>query len=83
MAAKLTRMTHKIAIQLHLVADSCSIRSSSSRRPVRKLLDTLSYIKFAGSDRNRYVIRSDAKVNTHNKDRFLKKCVANREILND
>jgi hypothetical protein len=25
MAAKLTRLTHKIAIQLHLVADSCII----------------------------------------------------------
>jgi len=36
-------MTHKIAIQLHLVAESCNICSSSSRRPVRKLLDTPSY----------------------------------------
>jgi len=44
MAAKLTRLTHKIAIQLHLVALSCTISSSRSRRPVRKLLDTLSYI---------------------------------------
>jgi hypothetical protein len=43
MAAKLTRQTHKIAIQLHLVADSCTICSSRSRRPVRKLLDTPSY----------------------------------------
>jgi hypothetical protein len=43
MAAKLTRLTHKIAIQLHLVADSYTISSSRSRRPVRKLLDTLSY----------------------------------------
>jgi hypothetical protein len=40
MAAKLTRLTHKIAIQLHLVAESCIICSSRSRRPVRKLLDT-------------------------------------------
>jgi len=38
MGAKLTRLTHKIAIQLHLVAES----SSRSRRPVRKLLDTTS-----------------------------------------
>jgi hypothetical protein len=38
MAAKLTRMTHKIAIQLHLVAESCTICISHSRRPVRKLL---------------------------------------------
>jgi hypothetical protein len=44
MAAKLTRLTHKIAIQLHLVAESCNICSSRSRRPVRKLLDTPSYI---------------------------------------
>jgi len=40
MAAKLTRLTHKIAIQLHLVADSCIICSFRSWRPVRKLLDT-------------------------------------------
>jgi hypothetical protein len=42
MAAKLTRLTHKIAIQLRLVAKSCTICNSRSRRPVRKLLDTLS-----------------------------------------
>jgi hypothetical protein len=42
-AAKRTRLTHKIAIQLHLVAESCTICSSRSRRPVRKLLDTPSY----------------------------------------
>jgi hypothetical protein len=41
MAAKLTRVTHKIALQLHLVAESCTICSSRSRRPVRKLLDTV------------------------------------------
>jgi len=43
MAAKLTRLTHKIAIHLHLVAESCTICSSSSRWPVRKLLDTYTY----------------------------------------
>jgi len=32
MIAKLTRLTHKIAIQLHLVAESCTICSSRSRR---------------------------------------------------
>jgi hypothetical protein len=37
MAAKLTTLTHKIAIQLCLVAESCTICSSRSRRPVRKL----------------------------------------------
>jgi hypothetical protein len=40
MVAKLTRMTHKIAIQLHLVAESCTICSSHSRQ---KLVDTSSY----------------------------------------
>jgi hypothetical protein len=40
MAAKLTRLTHRIAIQLHVVAESYIICSSISRRPVRKLLDT-------------------------------------------
>jgi hypothetical protein len=44
MAAKLTRLTHKIAIQLHLVAESCTIFSSHSRRSVWKLLDTPSYV---------------------------------------
>jgi hypothetical protein len=43
MAAKLTRLTHEIAMQLHLVAESRTIRSSRCRRPVRKLLDTFSY----------------------------------------
>jgi len=43
MAAKLTSLTQKIAIQLHLVAESCTICSSRSRRRVRKLLDILSY----------------------------------------
>jgi hypothetical protein len=42
MAAKLTILTHKIAIQLHLVAESCTICSSRSRRPVRKRLVTTS-----------------------------------------
>jgi hypothetical protein len=44
MAAKLTRLTHKIAIQLHLAAESCTICNSHSRRPVRKLLNIPSYI---------------------------------------
>jgi hypothetical protein len=34
----------KIAIQLHLVEESCTICSSCSRRPVWKLLDTPSYV---------------------------------------
>jgi hypothetical protein len=44
MAANLSRLTHKIAIQLHLVAESCTICSSRTRRPVRKLLDTPSLV---------------------------------------
>jgi hypothetical protein len=48
MAEKLTRMTHKIAIQPpHLVAESCTICSSRYRRPVRKLLDTPSCIIYS------------------------------------
>jgi hypothetical protein len=43
MEAKLTRLTHKIAIQLQLVAESCAICSSRSSQPVWKLLDTSSY----------------------------------------
>jgi hypothetical protein len=46
MVEKLTRLTHKIAMQLHLVAEICTICSSSSRRPVRKLSDTPSYIGY-------------------------------------
>jgi hypothetical protein len=41
--AKLTRLTEKVAIQLHLVAESCTICSSCSKWPVQKLLDTHSY----------------------------------------
>jgi hypothetical protein len=44
MEAKLTRLTHKIAIQLQLEAESWIICSSRSGRPVRKLLDT--FLKF-------------------------------------
>jgi len=40
MAAKITIMTQKIVIQLHLLAESSTICSSHSRIPVRKLLDT-------------------------------------------
>jgi hypothetical protein len=43
MVAKLARLTHKIAIQLHLVAESCTICSSPSRQPVWELLDTPLY----------------------------------------
>jgi len=40
MAAKLTRLTQRIAMQLHLVTQSCTICRCHSGRPVRKLLDT-------------------------------------------
>jgi hypothetical protein len=46
MAAQLTRLTHKIAILLHLVAESFTTCSSRSRQPVRKLLDTPSYMQY-------------------------------------
>jgi hypothetical protein len=44
MAAKLTRLAHRMAIQLHLMAESYTICSSHSRWPVRKLFDIPSYI---------------------------------------
>jgi len=44
MVAKLTRLTHKIAIQLHLLAENCTICTSLSRRPVQKILDSPSYV---------------------------------------
>jgi hypothetical protein len=47
MAEKLTRLAHKIAIQLRLAAESSTICSSRSRRPVRKLFDTPSYVDIA------------------------------------
>jgi hypothetical protein len=53
MAAKLTRLTHKIAVQLHLVAESSIICSCRSRRPVRKLLDTPSYVLLKSLSRNK------------------------------
>jgi len=44
MAAELTRLTHKIAIELHLIAESSTICSSCAKQPVQKLLDTPSYV---------------------------------------
>jgi len=44
MAAKLTRLTHKMMIQVHLVAEGCTICSSHAGRQVQKLLDTPSYL---------------------------------------
>jgi len=46
MAAKLTRLTHYIAIKPQLVAESCTFCTSRGRWPVRKLSDTPSYVHF-------------------------------------
>jgi hypothetical protein len=43
MEAKLTRLNHKIAIKVLLVGKICTICSSRTWWPVRKLLDTPSY----------------------------------------
>jgi hypothetical protein len=43
MASEVTRLIHKMAIQPHLVAESCTICNSRCRWPVRKLLNTPSY----------------------------------------
>jgi len=53
MVAKFAILTHKIAIQLHLVAESCTTCSSHSGRPVRKLMDTPSYKKAESKERGR------------------------------
>jgi hypothetical protein len=48
MAAKLIRITHKIAIQVHLVAESCTTRSSRMRTASPETLihpRTLTYFK--------------------------------------
>jgi len=50
MAAKLTRLNHKIAIQPHLLEEEYTIYSSRFMRPVRKLLDTPSYLRRGGND---------------------------------
>jgi hypothetical protein len=44
MVAKFIKLTHKIVIQLHLVAESHTICSSCFRQQVQKLLDTPSYM---------------------------------------
>jgi hypothetical protein len=43
MAVELTGLNQKIGTKLHLVAESCTICSSRSRRPVRNLFVTPSY----------------------------------------
>jgi len=44
MAAKLITLTHKTVMQLHPVAETCTICSSCSRQPVRKLSGTPLYV---------------------------------------
>jgi hypothetical protein len=47
MVVKLTRLTHNIARQLHLLAEGCTVCIFRSCRPVLKLLDTPSYKGFS------------------------------------
>jgi len=56
MVTKLTRLTHIMAIQPHLVTQNCTICSSRSRRSVRKLLDTPSYIASVTSNLKSYTL---------------------------
>jgi hypothetical protein len=56
MAAKLTRLTHKIAIQLHLVAESCTICSSHSWQPFQKFLDTTSCARLIKIELNMFYV---------------------------
>jgi len=79
MAAKLTRLTHKIAIQLYLVAESCTICNSRSRRRVRKHLDTASYFESRGvkSERRRCFIAMDFQLRfriLHKKAMKIREC---------
>jgi hypothetical protein len=59
MAAKLTRLIHKIPIQVYLVAESCTICSCRSRRPVRKLLDTSSCLIQYSNSMEQSFLRSE------------------------
>jgi hypothetical protein len=83
MAAKLTRLSHKIAIQLHLLAENCTICSSRSRRPVLKLLDTPSYCIFGFChQRVSWLIRLFTVSTSvqRNKLRFCHSCIINEVI---
>jgi len=64
MAAKFTRLTHKIATQLHLVVQSWTICSSRSRWSVWKLLYTTSY--FCGH----FITNQNYHVGYSNRDVF-------------
>jgi len=58
---KLTTPTDKIALQLHVVAESCTVCNSHSRRPVRKLLDTPSYLNITPTKSQCYVGRNPSQ----------------------
>jgi len=60
MAAKFTRLTHKIATQLHLVAEISTICSSCFGRPVRKLLDAPSYTEVGNAKYSECYLKSVA-----------------------
>jgi len=66
MVAKPTRLTHKVAIQLLLVAENCTICSSHFRRPVWKLLDTPSYTRVhIPACKKSFYTHSEHKVSMH------------------
>jgi hypothetical protein len=62
MAPKLTRLTHKITIQLHLAAESCTVCSFRSKWPVLWLLDTPSYAVNKTLNSSRNVIYSSSEL---------------------
>jgi len=62
MAAKLARLTQKTAIQMHLVAESCT---TCSRRPVRKLLDISPPSYFVQENRHWSRLVSKPELSTH------------------
>jgi hypothetical protein len=74
MVTKLTRLTHKIAIQLHVVAESCTVSSSRSRRPVWKLLDTPSY-----NQRTKTIVAYTIKVLLSVWDKIKSSCMPLRD----
>jgi hypothetical protein len=69
MAEKLTRLTHKIAIQLHLVAESFTICSSCSRQPVQKLLDTPLYLDSKDQTKEGCCSKHSLEVSSVNRER--------------
>jgi hypothetical protein len=76
MAAKLTRLTHRIAIQLHLVTESSTICSSRSRQSVRKLLNT--HFRFGN---NLFYTRSKYSCHSMINRELLQYYVSNTDII--